>query len=150
MVDGLRYATFSDPERFTDIRVLYAVPLPQEPWGVLALLRGTSWGDQILTVTGEALSHALHGRVKPLRDQLTYTPRIHVNRIPQNQRLCCWYGKMCGLSSLACMPGSGKLPDCYEAPTEQRELRSLATTIGRAWEEGRHVFVVSGPEFLVT
>lgn len=49
-----------------------------------------------------------------------------------------------------CHPGSGKLPECYIAPTEDRQLRILAVAIGQAWDEGRYVFVVEGPEFLIT
>lgn len=150
MLDGIRYAAIPDPDRYTTLKVMYATPLPEDYWGVLACLRGTSWGDQIVTVTGEALSHALHGRPKPLRDQLGYAPQLHATRVPLDQRQCRLYGAMCGLSSAYCYPGSGSLPSCYEAPTEHRQARLMATAVGQAWDEGRYVFVVEGPEFLVT
>lgn len=150
MFDGVRYAVIRDPDRHTDFKVMYATPLPEDHWGVFACLRGTTWGDQIVTVSGEALSHALHGRPKPLREQLGHPPELHAKRVPVLERICRLYGAMCGLSTPFCTPGSGKLPDCYEAPTEDRQMRLIATAIGNAWEEGRYVFVVEGPEFLVT
>ena len=74
MIDGMRYAVIPDPDRKSSIKVLYATPLPEDHWGVLAPFRESSWGAQIPTVTGEALSHALHGRPKPLREQLGTPP----------------------------------------------------------------------------
>ncbi len=96
------------------------------------------------------MSHALHGRPKPLREQLRRDPRLTVGLVPDKDRRCRLYGKMCGLSTPECIPGSGKLPDCYEAPQEERELRLLMIAVGRAWDEGRYVFIVEGPEFLIT
>jgi hypothetical protein len=150
MIDGVRYAVIPDPERFSEIKVMYATSTPQDSWGVFACLKGTSWGAQIFSVTGEALSHALHGRPKPLRAQLKYPPRVRALRIPQQERFCLSYGPMCGLSSPHCTPGSGKIPECYEAPTQDRQLRHVATAVANAWDEGRYVFVVEGPEFIIT
>ena len=71
--------------------------------------------------------------------------------IPKMDRMCREYlAGECSMATLLCTPGSEKLPRCYEAPTENRDLRLLATAIGQAWDEGRYVFVVEGPEFLVT
>lgn len=151
MIDGLRYAVIPDPDRKTTLLVLYATPLPGNHWGVLAPFRDTSWGARIPTVTGEALSHALHGRPKPLREQLGKPARERARRVPEEDSVCRDYDSAaCSIGTVNCVPGSGKLPRCYEAPTENRDLRLLATAIGQAWDEGRYVFVVEGPEFLVT
>jgi hypothetical protein len=42
------------------------------------------------------------------------------------------------------------MPECYVAPTEDRGLRLLGVAVAQAWDEGRYVFVVEGPEFVVT
>lgn len=64
-------------------------------------------------------------------------------------KLC--YEHQCQICQMAkdhCRPGSGEMPDCYVAPTEDRQLRTLAVAVAQAWDEDRYVFVVDGPEFL--
>jgi len=149
-LDGLRYAIVDDPERFRKVPILYPIPLPNNPWGTMLPLRGTSWGSQIPTVTGEALSEALHGFPKPLLEMLGRPPRGRPLRIALEERVCLERQQgVCELATAACVPGSGKLPECYIAPTEDRVLRVLANAVGQAWDEGRAVFVVEGPEFTV-
>jgi len=153
VIDGLRYAVIPDPERFGKVKVLYATPLPQDHWGVLAPFRKSSWGAQIPTVTGEALSLALHGYPKELRKQLGRPPRVRARMLPALERFCRDHPNMnggCDIAGDICTPSSGKLPQCFEAPTEDMELRNMATKIARAWDEDRYVFVVKGPEFIVT
>lgn len=150
-LNGVRYATILDPDRHSTLKVLYAIPLPLDYWGVFTVFRASSWGAQIPTVTGEALSHALHGRPKPLREQLGRPPQIRARMIPALDRLCRdAHPNLCSSVTPLCIPGSGQLPACYEAPVHLQEFRELATIIGRAWDEGRYVFVVEGSEFVVT
>jgi len=151
VIDGLRYASIADPDRATRLLVMYPAPLPGEPWGVLAPLRGTSWGDQIPEVTGEALSHALHGHPKPLREQVGNPPLARARRLPVVESMCIErQARTCAAASPACHPGSGSMPECYSAPARREDLRLAASAVARAWAEGRHVFVVVGPEFVVT
>jgi hypothetical protein len=153
MIDGLRYAVIPDPERFGKVKVLYATPLPEDHWGVLAPFRTSTWGPQIATVTGEALSLALHGYPKKLRQALGRPPRVRAKMVPLLDRLCRDHPQvngLCDISGPHCTPSSGKLPQCYEAPTENRGLGMLATAIAQAWDEDRYVFVVEGPEFIIT
>jgi hypothetical protein len=151
MIKGCRYATIADPERFSKIKVLYPVPLPDEPWGVFALLKGTVWGNQIPVVTGEVLSHALHGRPKPLLQMLGNPPKGRLSKLSLVEKMCLEaQTNICNMQTPNCYPGSDCLPDCYVSPVGSREIRALATVVAKAWDESRYVFVVSGPEFLVT
>lgn len=150
-LDGMRFAIIDDRDRDAKLMVLYPVPFPDDPWGVLSVMRGTSWGAQIPTVTGEALSHAFHGRAKPLREMLGVPPRTRALRIAEGDRRCLEQQLLlCPMAGPNCIPGSGALPDCYVPPSEDRTLRVLGEAVGRAWDEGRYVFIVDGPEFVVT
>jgi hypothetical protein len=148
-MEGFRYAVIEDVDRGgRKLPILYPTPLPDNPWGVLLPLKDTTWGEQIPVVTGEALSHALHGRAKPLLEMLGRPPKGRPFRLEEWDRICLEAQQgICELAGSHCTPGSGKLPDCYQAPTEDRGLRALAIAVGRAWDEGRYVFVVDGPEF---
>ena len=147
-LDGLRYAMIDDPIRFRRVPVLYPLPLPDEPWGALLPLKDTSWGEQIPTVTGEAISHALHGLPDMLLEMLGRPPKGRPLRLMMEDRMCLEAQQStCELAGSHCTPGSGKLPECYLAPCEDRRLRQLAVAVGQAWDEGRYVFVVKGPEF---
>ena len=151
LLDGLRYAVLKDPDRKVGLKVMYPSPLPGNPWGVLLPVKESSWGEQIPIVSGEALSHALHGYVRPLREMLGNPPVQRARMVPLEDRLC--YESQAGICQMAspqCHPGSQQMPECYVAPTEDRALRTLGTAIAQAWEEDRYVFVVEGPEFVVT
>lgn len=151
MIDGLRYANISAPDQFGVLLVCY--PPPQrgsDVWGVLAPLRETSWGPEIPTVTGEALSHALHGYVKPLLEMLGRPPQARALRIPLKDRLCLEHQQnICANANRDCCPGSTRMPECYVPPTEDRGLAAVARAVAAAWDEGRYVFVVEGEEFIV-
>lgn len=152
MIDGLRYVTVDDVERHTKLKLVY--PPPREGhdlWGTLAPLRDTSWGAQIPVVSGEVLSHALHGRPKPLRKMLGPPPARRVLRIALTERVCLERQQgVCAMAGPHCVPGSTEMPECYVPPTEDRALRAVATAVAQAWDEGRYVFLVDGPEFVVT
>ena len=151
MIQGLRYVVLDDPDRHARLRVMFPTPRRQDPWGVLAPLRGTPWGEQIPVVTGEALSHALHGHPKMLREMWGNPPRTRAMRLEQKHRMCHEHQfKICGIATPECHPGSAQMPDCYVAPFHDLERRRLADVVARAWAEDRHVFVVEGPEFVVT
>jgi hypothetical protein len=151
MIPGLRYAVINDPDRHGSFSILYPTPLPGNIWGVLAPIREHPWGALIPTVSGDLLSHALHGHPRELRNALGRPPLHRPKLLVLKDKLCMEHQKdLCVIRGPHCMPGSGKLPDCYVAPYEDIELRRLLTVIGKAWDEGRYVFVVEGDEFLVT
>lgn len=144
MVEGLRHIDLDDPE-WGKVKLLVAVPRPEESWGSLAPLRGTSWGDQIAVVPGEDLSHALHGWATPLMRSIGIKPEDHARKIPGGERWCPQRND-CLLSSEKCHP-SPDVPDCYEPPGLTMQQSLLVTTVVLAWREGRYVLVVDGPEF---
>lgn len=151
MIDGLRYVTLDDVERYTKLMLLYPPPRDGDLWGALRPLEGTSWGDQIPVVSGDSLSHALHGKPKPLREMLGPPPIRRTLRIAREERLCHELQRgVCDMAGPHCIPGSMQLPACYVPPTEDRALRQCATAVAQAWDEGRYVFLVDGPEFVVT
>jgi hypothetical protein len=58
--DGLKWLKLDDPDQG---EILLMVPIPHDgdPWGSLAVLRGTIWESLITVVTGAAMSDAMHG-----------------------------------------------------------------------------------------
>lgn len=151
MIRGFRYVVLDDPDRHARLPVMFPTPRRDEPWGVLAPLRGTKWGEQIPVVTGEALSHALHGHPKMLREMWGNPPRTRAMRLEAKHRLCHEHQHgICAIRTPDCHPGSAQMPDCYVAPLQDQHVRRLADVVARAWAEDRHVFVVEGPEFVVT
>jgi len=151
VIDGLRYAVLEDASFPSPLKVMYPAPLRNNPWGVLLPMRETSWGTQIPTVTGEALSHALHGHSRPLREMLGNPPTQRARMIVLEDRLCYEaQAAICAMAKPECRPGSRQMPECYVSPTEDRALRPLGNAVARAWDEGRYVFVVVGPEHVIT
>lgn len=129
---------------------MHPIPLPEDLWGILAPLRGTSWGQEIPVISGEILAHAKHGLPKMFRQALGTLPRNRPKRLPTVQAFC-WERQLntCAAASGHCIPGSGKLPPCYSAPSPDETLRMLGATVGRAWDEGRYVFLIDGPEHVL-
>ena len=64
-----------------------------DPWGTLASLKGTPWGDAIPVVSGEVMSHALHGRATPLMRVIQSPPHALLRKIPEAFRLCVKWAK---------------------------------------------------------
>lgn len=148
MLPGLRNLVIDDPIRFSQFPVMYPIPGKDDPWGVLKPLKQTSWAAQIPVVTGEAVSHALHGEPKFLREQLGKPPTIRAKKLPVLQTLCLLAQQnQCVMAKPTCHPGTGELPDCYQAPWEEPITQNLMSVVAKAWDEGRYVFVVEGPEF---
>jgi hypothetical protein len=144
MSDGLRRIEFNDPE-WGEIKLLLALPKLDDSWGVMAVLRGTEWADEIVVVSGENLSHAMHGWATPLMQKIGVKPQVHGRRISHEAGWCPQI-RTCPISSDECRPGRD-LPDCYEAPGLEGDAAILALTVALAWREGRFVIVVDGPEF---
>lgn len=141
MTDGFREITITDPEQGR-ILLLVAIPIGEDSWGRLAPLRGTPWEAQIQVVTGEALSHALHGWATPLVRELGSPPYVRADRVPPEAGRCALYGACVG-SSRFCRPGP-KTPECYESAVP------VGSRVALAWREGRHVVVVQGAEFALS
>ncbi|MDB4278255.1 hypothetical protein N9917_01495 [Deltaproteobacteria bacterium] len=144
MGDGLRRIEINDPE-WGEVMLLFPLPKDGDSWGVLAPLRGTVWGEQIVVVAGEKLSHALHGWATPLMRVIGIKPQAHGKRISDVEGTCP-QTDTCIMAGPNCRPGS-ETPDCYEPPFLESDAAFLATTVALAWAEGRFVIVVDGPEF---
>jgi hypothetical protein len=145
-MDGFREIELNDLD-FGNLKLLLPVPRTDNPWGVLAPLRETPWGREIPIVSGKAMSHALHGLVKPLWEQLGRPPQAIIRRLGGDQYCELIQKGNCLMASKDCYLGSGKLPATYVPPHFPQVLGILAATIARAWDEGRYVIVVEGDEF---
>jgi len=130
-----------------DVLILRPYPRPEETWGELAPLRGTSWGDLLPVVSGASLSHALHGRATPLMREIGPHPHLLSRKIPKEARRCSLVEE-CLMVTRHCQPGP-KLPACYSPPGLPGEAVRSAATVAAAWSEGRYVIIVEGPEFSV-
>lgn len=144
MMHGIRQVDLEDPHEGT-LKLMWPTPKEGNPWGVLAPLKDTVWGQEIVEVTGEAFSHAMHGNAIHLLREIGIDPKYHAKKIPLKSGRCGLY-EMCVGASANCRPGP-KLPDCYEAPKLSDEQQSLASMVALAWREDRYVVVVVGDEF---
>ena len=124
------------------VKLLVATPSPGDPWGVLAPLRGTSWGKQVSVVRGEDLSHALHGWVVPLMRVIGIDPKHRGQRVDPAEGACALRAGCMGAKP-SCHAGSKATPGCFEA----EGIDGIATDVLMAWQEGRYVVVVEGDEF---
>lgn len=145
MGDGFRRIDLADREQG---RILLSVALPRDgdAWGVAAPLRGTAWHGLVRTVSGEALSHAVHGWATPLVRELGPDPHATMRRIPTPCALSS--GGQCVGATPECRPGR-KMPDCYDPPDVDPDVGGVVTTVLLDLRAGRHVVAVDGPEFVL-
>lgn len=120
--------------------------IEKDAWGTLACLRGTPWGDLIPVITGEAMSHALHGRAGPMMRTILSPPYALLRKIPEDYRVCDQYKQCVTYDKTRCFPCL-KVPECYVAPKLSAEQQAVANAVVLAWKEGRYVVVVDGGEF---
>ena len=125
------------------------IPRDDEPWGVLAPLRPTTWGSLIPVVTGDAMSRALHGNAQELLGQVGRPPRHQGKQLLENQRLCRDRQNCLLHNASHCYVASGKLPACFVATDLPDGAQSLASFVALTWDEGRYVVVVEGGEFVL-
>lgn len=155
---ALRQIDLSDEPQGT-LRLLVAFATDDEPWGEYQCLQGTSWAQGIKEVGGEALSHALHGWLVPLKRELGRNPLVSAKRVTSEDGWCSLQGACVGWNPDLCRPGGvapsatkeAGPPGCYEAPTQSNDNRErgLKNRLASAWKEGRHSIVVRGSEFNV-
>ena len=147
---GLREITLNTDNQ-GDILLLVTVATPEARWGAFELLRGTSWQKGITEVSGDSMSHALHGYAHPLIRELGRPPSANGKHVNEAEGGCA-IGEGCiGWDPAHCRP-AGKMknnevgpPGCYEAPI--MGASSITTRVCLAWKEGRHTIVVTSPEF---
>jgi hypothetical protein len=140
--DGFREIDLTDPEQ-GELKLLVVLQKGDDPWGVLAPLRDTAWGEQVAVVSGSVFEHALRGWATPLMREIGVTPRVRARRISEEAGRCGLHGPCLG-SKPHCRPGPD-LPNCYEAPDlEWGAGLAEAVRVALAWREGRYVVVVEG------
>lgn len=145
--EGFREIELNDKE-WGEILLFLPVPKPDNPWGQLLPLKDTPWARVIRVVPGDVFSEALHGYATPLMRVIGRAPLDALKRLPLADRTCDQHTKQtCLLGTEKCLPGSGEVPVCYEAPLKDFEERKLASAVARALDEGRYVVVVEGDEF---
>ena len=115
----------------------------QDSWGEFSSLKGTPWGNFPI-VSGETLSHALHGHMQPLMNVLGKDPAARLRAIPEELRACSAKTACSLYDPNVCHP-SKDMPECY-SPVG---VEYIATEIALAWREGYYVIVVVGEEFLL-
>jgi hypothetical protein len=142
---GMREFRLTDPE-WNEVLVAVAIPRNEDLWGALAPLRGTAWEPHIKAVSGEVLSHALHGWATPLMRTIGVEPIVLGRRVSAEDGLCKLY-KVCLGAQKGCRPGP-RLPDCYDAPVSALASEAAAY-VSLAWKEGRYVLVTDSPEFVI-
>ena len=131
---------------------MYPIPKPDNPIGILSAL-SEEWLKHIPSVSGENLSHALHGWATPLVRELPPHPHLTMRKI-KPKAMCLSHkggakkGGDCLMANEKCYPNKD-VPDCYEAPTENFEQRMLVNEIVSAWKIGIYVVTIVGDEFII-
>ena len=133
-------------EEWGVVKLSRVVPSRDDIWGAVAPLRGTPWGDEIVTVNGEDLSNALHHHVVPLVRSLGVPPHVHLKRIPEEWCTCAMFDGCINYDPAKCRP-CPELPDCYTPPGLGGDAELLAAHVALAWRDGRYVIAVEGDEF---
>jgi len=145
MIDG--YTRFKLPgDEWGEVEVVRILPRDGDIWGVFAPLKDTPWGDQLPTVSGESLSHALHGMTTPFMTEVGRPPYVLLKRIPEGYRRCNMWDGCISYREALCQP-CRKLPDCYEPPDLDPEATQCANFLARMWKEEVYVVLVEGAEF---
>jgi len=145
---GLRQVKITCSEQ-GDIFLLYPIPQPNNPLGVLSTLE-EEWLKHIPSVSGESLSHALRGWATPLARELPAHPHLTMKKI-KPKAMCRSHkggakrGGDCLMANDKCYPNKDT-PECYEAPIEDFQKRMLVSEIVSAWKIGMYVVTIQGEE----
>jgi len=145
MIEGIKLMTLQEEgQGQRELNLAVVLPKGDDIWGVLAPLRDTPWAQEIHTIPGDVLSHALYGYCTPLIRVLGTPPGARGSRIPDEVGACSQI-QTCVMRKPYCRPGP-KLPDCYDAPSDDLQVSYLASVVALAWRDGRYVLLVEGAE----
>lgn len=132
-----------------DVVVAVLIPRNNDPWGSLAPLRGTPWGELVREVSGEAMAHARHGFSTPLLRELGPPPKVLARRIPVEVGWCALSApNLCAGASTACRVGA-KTPDCFVPRGLDGELAGAVSDLVILIRDGARVVAVVGGEFSI-
>ena len=137
-----------DSVEWGQVKIMRPIPIGKDGdrWGDFAPLKGTYFEDLIPLVSGEAMSHALHGYIVPLMKEIGPVPDALMRMIPKEHRYCA--EEKCALRSSNCYPNP-KMIECYIPPNLSFEAQMVAQMIVLAWRENRFVVVVTEGEFSI-
>jgi len=135
-----------DSAQWGQLLLLRPVPHHKDACGDLGCLKGSYLEPHIPVVSGESLSHALHGHATPLMQELGPNPQALLRMIPVAHRQCAEF-KACILARFGDCHPCPTVPDCYEAPGVVGEAQMAANAVILSWAEGRYVLVAEGGEF---
>ena len=148
---GFRKVKITCPDQ-GEIHLMYPIPKPDNPLGVLSKV-DKEWLKHIPSISGENLSHALHGWATPLVRELPAHPHLTMKRI-KPKAMCRSHkggakkGGDCLMANDKCYPNKDT-PECYDAPVETFEKRMLISEIVLAWKSGIYVVTIKGSEFII-
>ena len=142
---GLHRYSVVDKVSGEKLDILRPVPTPDTPWGVLECIRDTEVGGLIPTVSGEAMSHALHGYMLPLRRTIGREPKYILRKIKSD--MTCGLIDTCILARRDICKPHVNMPHCYMPPDLKGLQAHAVSTVLRAWADGRYVVIVQGDEF---
>jgi hypothetical protein len=146
MLDGFRQIDLRDREQ-GPVYLCVVTPKDGDSWGVLSPIQNTPWATLVQAVSGEALSHALHGWATPLIREMGPHPHAVAKRITTPCALS--KNRSCAFAGALCKPGPW-MPSCYEPPDMDTENALLINTVLLALKEERFVIRVVGSEFVLT
>lgn len=144
MRDGFRRIDLNDQDQGV-IRLSIIIPTT-DPWGAAAPLRDTPWGGLVREVSGESVSHAMHGYATPLVRQLGPPPITVARRM--RVRCALADGGQCVGASASCVPGRD-MPDCFDPPNLSPQIARVVATILLDLKSNRHVIITLGSEFVL-
>ena len=121
-------------------RIARAIGRNGDPWGVLAVLRGTPWEGLFPLVSIRTFDQALRGHATPLMQVLGPPPHALAKRLSDSYRACRMRSG-CINAAPTCVPGK-KMPECWEPDQIESIAVEVASKVARFWKENVPVIVV--------
>lgn len=157
---SLSNAAYEDGRKETEKFLFLTTEATDEaPWGEFEPLRGTSWAQGIGVVSGETMSHALHGFLQPLLRELGRSPHASGRRVLQKEGECgaragcpTWAADLCRPGGRGTRKGVVGPPVCYEPPLAKGSTEAqikLFQRVALAWKEDRYTIVIEGEGFVL-
>lgn len=121
-------------------RIARSVMKSGDPWGALAILKGTPWEDLFPQVPFQVFDQALRGYATPLMRIIGPPPVSLPKRLPITYTQCR-DRKVCINAAPTCTPGKG-MPECWGPEGLDGDAAEVASKVTRLWKEGVHVIVL--------
>lgn len=127
-------------------KIMRAIPRGDDYYGALRpLIEDEGWCTLFDVVTGEAMSHALHGYTHPLAQELRWKPEDRLKRHAVKNLMCRYLtDQSCRRRKTAICRPCEKMPMCY-AP--EGDYQGLKLELLSSVKEGYYIVVVTSGEF---